>query len=71
MYPVDISGTVVGESPDCLLLSETVVGENPDHVCWVVLPYFLRPLHNANNHGPIMSLLFMLCLGDILHLRFE
>ncbi len=32
--PVDISGTVVGESPDCLLLSETVVGENQDHVCW-------------------------------------
>ena len=31
--PVDISGTVVGESLDCLLLSGTVVGENPDHVC--------------------------------------
>ncbi len=30
-----ISGTVAGESPDCLLLSGTVVGENPDHVCWV------------------------------------
>ncbi len=28
------SGTVVGESPDCLLLSGTVVGENPDHVYW-------------------------------------
>ena len=35
MYPVDIFGTVVGESPDCLLLSGTVVGENPDYVCWV------------------------------------
>ncbi len=32
--PVDISGTVVGASPDCLLLSGMVVGENPDHVCW-------------------------------------
>ncbi len=29
-----LSGTVVGENPDCLLLSGTVVGENPDHVCW-------------------------------------
>ena len=26
--PVDISGTIVGESLDCLLLSGTVVGEN-------------------------------------------
>ncbi len=34
-FPVDIFGTVVGESPDCLLLSGTVVGENPDYVCWV------------------------------------
>ncbi len=34
--PVDISGTVVGESPDCLLLFGTVVGENSDHVCWEV-----------------------------------
>ncbi len=34
-YPVDISGTVVGESPDCLLLFGTVVSENLDHVCWV------------------------------------
>ncbi len=34
-YPLDIFGTVVGESPDCLLLSGTVIGENPDHVCWV------------------------------------
>ena len=32
--PVDNFGTVVGESPDCLLLSGTVVSENPDHVCW-------------------------------------
>ena len=35
VYPVDISGTAVGESPDFLLLSGTVVGENPDHVCCV------------------------------------
>ncbi len=35
LFPVDIFGTVVGESPDCLLLSGTVVGENPDYVCWV------------------------------------
>ena len=35
VFPVDIFGIVVGESPDCLLLSGTVVGENPDHVCWV------------------------------------
>ncbi len=34
-FPVDISGTFMGESPDYLLLSGTVVGENPDHVCWV------------------------------------
>ena len=32
--PVDNFGTVVGENPDCLLLSGTVFGENPDHVCW-------------------------------------
>ena len=32
--PIDNFGTVVGENPDCLLLSGTVVGENPDHVCW-------------------------------------
>ena len=38
MYdPVDNFGTVVGENPDCLLLSGTVVGENPDHVCWGVI----------------------------------
>ncbi len=36
-YPVDISGTVVGESSDCLLLSGTMVGENPDQVCWVAI----------------------------------
>ncbi len=35
--PVDNFGTVVGENPDCLLLSGTVVGENPDHVCWAHL----------------------------------
>ena len=35
-YPVDNFGTVVGENPDCQLLSGTEVGENPDHVCWVV-----------------------------------
>ncbi len=35
--PLDNSGTVVGESPDCLLLFGTVVGENPDHVCWDVV----------------------------------
>ncbi len=35
-YPLDNFGTVVGENPDCLLLSGTVVGENPDHVCWVL-----------------------------------
>ena len=34
MIPVDIFGTVVGESPDCLLLSGTVVVENPDYVWW-------------------------------------
>ncbi len=32
--PVDIFGTVVGESPDCLLLSGTVVSENTDYLCW-------------------------------------
>ena len=32
--PVDICGTLEGESPDGVLLSGTVVGENPDHVCW-------------------------------------
>ncbi len=37
LYPLDNFGTVVGENPDCLLLSGTVVGENPDHVCWVVV----------------------------------
>ncbi len=32
--PVDISGNVVGENPDCLLFFGTVAGENPDHFCW-------------------------------------
>ncbi len=38
-FPVDNFGTdvVVGENPDCLLLSGTVVSENPDHVCWVLV----------------------------------
>ena len=46
-YPVDIFETVIGESPDCPLLSGTVVGENPDYVCWVVV----EPgrVQNANN----------------------
>ncbi len=35
IYPGDISGTVVGENQDCLLLPGNVVGESPDHVCWV------------------------------------
>ncbi len=34
--PVDNFGTVIGENPDCLLLSGTVVSENSDHVCWVL-----------------------------------
>ena len=40
--PVDIFGTVVGESPDCLLLSGSVVGENPDHVYWEVFYWSSR-----------------------------
>ncbi len=39
-YPLDNFGTVVGENPDCLLLSGTGVGENPDHVFnvyWVMV----------------------------------
>ena len=35
-YPIDISGTVMSERLDCLLLSGTVVSKNPDHVCWVL-----------------------------------
>ena len=42
-YPVDISGTVVGESPDFLLLSGTVVGEN--RVCWVLGQRILMALN--------------------------
>ncbi len=42
--PLDNFGTVVGENPDCLLLSGTVVGENPDHVCWAVA---LKKIQNA------------------------
>ncbi len=65
--PVDISGTVVGESPDCLLLFGTVVGENPDHVCWdqnIYIPWAVPTLPSSypehshsdqNDHG--MSLL--------------
>ncbi len=34
-YPLDNSGTVMGESPDFLLLFGTVVSESPDHVCRV------------------------------------
>ena len=48
-HPVDISGTVVGESPECLLLSSTVVGENPGHVCWAMIIY------NVNNVDEALS----------------
>ena len=41
-HTVDISGTVVGECPDCLLLSGTVVSENPDHVCWAQIHSWLH-----------------------------
>ncbi len=34
--PVDISGTVAGERPDCLLLFGTVVSEILDYVSWEV-----------------------------------
>ncbi len=37
--PLDNFGTVVGENPDCLLLSGTVVGENPDHVYWEIVQH--------------------------------
>ncbi len=42
LIPVDIFGTVIGESLDCLLLFGTVVGENPDYVCWDIM-YFNFP----------------------------
>ncbi len=32
--PVDISETMVGESPDYILLSWTVVGENTEQAGW-------------------------------------
>ena len=54
-YPVDISGTVVGKSQDCLLLSQTVVGENPDHVCWAVCSE-TTPYHNI-----LQKISFLLC----------
>ncbi len=47
-YPADISGSVVGESLDCLLLSGTVVSENPDHVCWVAVPSGKGNLESCN-----------------------
>ncbi len=34
IIPVDISGIVSGESPDCQFLSGTLVGENTERVCW-------------------------------------
>ncbi len=49
--PVDNFGTVIGENPDCLLLSGTVVGENPDHVYWEAN----RPV---NKHFELVSLRF-------------
>ncbi len=57
--PVDIFGTVVGENPDCLLLSGTVVGENPDHVCWdgnhlYEASYMLHCKHCRLNTGIII-----------------
>ncbi len=47
LIPVDNFGTVVGENPDCLLLSGTVVGENPDHVCWDI-EYYGQPSKYVN-----------------------
>ena len=49
-HPVDNFGTVVGENPDCLLLSGTVVGENPSWdaqsvltgVLWDIYPVLKR-----------------------------
>ncbi len=53
MYPVDIFGTVVGESPDSLLLSWTVVGENPNHVCWVEIIIAKNILWGQHCYGEI------------------
>ncbi len=51
IYPLDNFGTVVGENPDCLLLSGTVVGENPDHVCWVPLVIVASDSFQNIGHG--------------------
>ena len=42
---VDNFGTVVGENPDCLLLSGPVVGENLHHVCWDSINYEVGHTH--------------------------
>ncbi len=56
-HPVDICGTVVGESPDYLLLSGTVVGENPDHVCWA--------LTDDPESGDKMPIINCICLSKL------
>ena len=44
-------GSIVGENPDCLLLSRTVVGENPDHVCWALSPFVAQKGCNRESPG--------------------
>ncbi len=56
MFPVDNFGTVVGENPDCLLLSGTVVGENPDHVCWVTIRYKVNNNMSATVYESLQNL---------------
>ncbi len=56
--PVDIFGTVIGESPDCLLLSGTVVGENPDYVCWAKIGRTCRSNVLLKLRGPVMKTYF-------------
>ncbi len=53
--PVDISGTVMGESPDCLLLSGTVVSENQDHVCWAIIMVYQRAYDSLEFCVPVME----------------
>ena len=48
IIPVDISGTIVGESPNFLFLSGTLVGENLDHVCWDVETHYSNDTSDYN-----------------------
>ena len=71
--PVDISGTIMGESPDCILLSGTVAGMfkclEKKNTGPSVTPQTLQSWHNS---GPVQSVKIGPCLvGLVSHVHVK